>query len=54
MLPVAQVSEARPQHDGLEAKNWRTPSVMVEALTLLLHIREVPGANLEPDTGYFD
>jgi hypothetical protein len=30
------------------------PNVVVEWLTLLLRIREVPGSNLGPDTGYPD
>jgi hypothetical protein len=25
---------------------------VIEWLTLLLHIREIPGSNLSPDTGY--
>jgi hypothetical protein len=29
-------------------------NVVVEWLTLLLHIREVPGSNLSPETGYPD
>jgi hypothetical protein len=29
-------------------------NVVVERLTLLLHIREVPGSNLGPKTGYPD
>jgi hypothetical protein len=31
-----------------------TPNVMVEWLTLLFRIREVPGSNLGPETGYPD
>jgi hypothetical protein len=30
------------------------PNIMVEWLTLLLHIREVPVSNLCPDTNYLD
>jgi hypothetical protein len=30
------------------------PNVMVEWLTLLLRIREVPGSNLSPEAGYPD
>jgi hypothetical protein len=30
------------------------PNVMVEWLALLLRIREVPGSNLGPETGYPD
>jgi hypothetical protein len=30
------------------------PNFVVEWLTLLLHIREVPGSNLDQETGYSD
>jgi hypothetical protein len=30
------------------------PNVVVEWLTPLLHIRDVPGSNLGPETGYPD
>jgi hypothetical protein len=29
-----------------------TSNVMVECLTLLLHIQDVPGSNLSPETSY--
>jgi hypothetical protein len=32
--------------------NKIAPNVMVEKLTLMLHIREVPGSNLSLQTGY--
>jgi len=31
-----------------------TPNVVIEWLTILLRIREVPGSNLGPETGYPD
>jgi hypothetical protein len=31
-----------------------TETFVVEVLTVLLHIREVPGSNLGPRTGYSD
>jgi hypothetical protein len=31
-----------------------TPNMVVEWLTLLLRIREIPGSNLHPETGYRD
>jgi hypothetical protein len=33
---------------------WYGPKVVVEWLTLLLCIQEVPGSNLNPETGYPD
>jgi hypothetical protein len=30
------------------------PNVVVEWFTLLLHIRDIPGSNLGPETGYPD
>jgi hypothetical protein len=30
----------------------KQPNVVIEWLTLLLHIREVPGSNLSPETCY--
>jgi hypothetical protein len=33
---------------------YETPNVVVEWLTLLLRIRETPGSNLGPETGYRD
>jgi hypothetical protein len=35
-------------------QDTNTPHVVVQWLTFLLRIREVPGSNLGPETGYHD
>jgi hypothetical protein len=41
-------------HKMKDKKDIKLPTVVVEWLTLLLRIREVPGSNLGPETGYSD
>jgi hypothetical protein len=39
---------------GKEVRGHVLPNIVVEWLTLLLRIREVPGSNLGPQTGHTD
>jgi hypothetical protein len=46
-MPTKALVDKGPFHE-------RGPNVVVEWLTLLLRIREVPGTNLGSETGYPD
>jgi hypothetical protein len=45
-------------HAGYSKENshsvWENPNVVVDWLTMLVRIREVPGSYLEPEPGYPD
>jgi hypothetical protein len=40
------------EHSPKSFTEFKTLNVMVEWLTLLLHIKEVPGSNLSPQTSF--
>jgi hypothetical protein len=41
-------------NSNLSMKKFMAPNILIDCLTLLLHILEVPGSNLSSETSYPD
>jgi hypothetical protein len=53
-MEAASTSETSVYFKDYTAQHSRRPNVVVECLTFVFLIRDVPGSNIGPETGYPD